>query len=37
VRAQANAGATWWIEANWEAMDAIEKVFERVWQGPPRI
>ncbi len=37
VRVQADAGATWWIEANWEAMDAIDKVFARVRQGPPQI
>lgn len=37
VRVQADAGATWWIEANWEAGDAIEKVFERVRRGPPSI
>lgn len=37
VRAQADAGATWWIEANWAAMDAIDKVFERVRQGPPQV
>jgi alkanesulfonate monooxygenase SsuD/methylene tetrahydromethanopterin reductase-like flavin-dependent oxidoreductase (luciferase family) len=37
VRAQADAGATWWIEANWEAVDAVEKVFERVRQGPPGV
>ena len=37
VRTQADVGATWWIEANWEAGEAVEKVFERVRQGPPVI
>ena len=36
VRAWADAGATWWIEALWSATDAAA-VRERVSQGPPRI
>jgi alkanesulfonate monooxygenase SsuD/methylene tetrahydromethanopterin reductase-like flavin-dependent oxidoreductase (luciferase family) len=32
----AEAGATWWIEAMWDAMDEPAKVRERVEQGPPR-
>lgn len=29
------AGVTWWLEAMWEAPD-LEKVLQRVRQGPPR-
>jgi alkanesulfonate monooxygenase SsuD/methylene tetrahydromethanopterin reductase-like flavin-dependent oxidoreductase (luciferase family) len=38
VQAWEAAGATWWIEAMWEAMDAdgLRRVQERVRQGPPR-
>ena len=31
----AAAGATWWIEASWEAPD-LETVLTRIKQGPPR-
>src|SRR6266508_2726446 len=37
VREWANAGATWWNEAMWDAMDRLDAVRERVRQGPPRI
>lgn len=30
-----DAGATWWIEAMWNAMDRPENVHRRVLQGPP--
>jgi alkanesulfonate monooxygenase SsuD/methylene tetrahydromethanopterin reductase-like flavin-dependent oxidoreductase (luciferase family) len=30
-----DAGATWWIEAMWNAMDRPEDVHRRVVQGPP--
>jgi hypothetical protein len=36
VRGWADAGATWWIEALWNA-DSAEAVWARVRQGPPRI
>jgi len=36
VRGWAGAGATWWIEALWDAPDAAA-VRKRVEQGPPRI
>lgn len=29
------AGATWWMEANWSAMDDLPAVIARVRQGPP--
>lgn len=29
------AGATWWIEADWEARDS-DQVLQRIRQGPPR-
>jgi alkanesulfonate monooxygenase SsuD/methylene tetrahydromethanopterin reductase-like flavin-dependent oxidoreductase (luciferase family) len=38
VRPYAEAGATWWIEAMWGAMDqpdGAEQVFARIRQGPP--
>lgn len=33
------AGATWWVEAMWDAMDAegLQRVLQRVRQGPPRL
>jgi alkanesulfonate monooxygenase SsuD/methylene tetrahydromethanopterin reductase-like flavin-dependent oxidoreductase (luciferase family) len=40
VRPYADAGATWWIEALWDAprdADGQRQVFERARQGPPRI
>lgn len=36
VQPYAEAGATWWIEAQWTAPDQ-ESVLERVRQGPPRV
>lgn len=36
VRPWAEAGATWWIEAKWDAED-VEAVRERIRQGPPRV
>jgi alkanesulfonate monooxygenase SsuD/methylene tetrahydromethanopterin reductase-like flavin-dependent oxidoreductase (luciferase family) len=35
VAAWAKAGATWWIEARWEAMDSPGEVLKRASQGPP--
>lgn len=32
----AEAGATWWNEAMWDAMQAPERVRARILQGPPR-
>lgn len=40
VRPYADAGATWWIEASWDAPRDAEgqrQVFQRARQGPPRI
>lgn len=34
LRPWAEAGATWWIEANWETKDA-DQVLRRIQQGPP--
>lgn len=36
VKPFADAGATWWNETAWEEKD-IDKVRERIKQGPPRI
>jgi hypothetical protein len=36
VQPYADAGATWWNETAWEEKD-IDKVRERIKQGPPRI
>ncbi|HEU5438646.1 MAG TPA: LLM class flavin-dependent oxidoreductase [Ktedonobacterales bacterium] len=36
VREWADAGATWWNEAMWDAMHAPERVRTRILQGPPR-
>ncbi|MCC6313025.1 MAG: LLM class flavin-dependent oxidoreductase [Thermomicrobiales bacterium] len=36
VRPWADAGATWWLEAMWEAPDA-ESIRSRMQQGPPSI
>jgi alkanesulfonate monooxygenase SsuD/methylene tetrahydromethanopterin reductase-like flavin-dependent oxidoreductase (luciferase family) len=36
VRSYAEAGATWWLEANWVAK-SLESVLARIRQGPPRI
>lgn len=32
----AEAGATWWLEARWQA-PSLDSVFERVRQGPPQV
>ncbi len=37
VRPWAEAGATWWTEAMWDAMDDVPAVRERIRQGPPRL
>jgi hypothetical protein len=40
VRPWAEAGATWWIEADWEALngpDAVESTRRRIVQGPPEL
>ena len=34
VRPMAEAGATWWIEAIWDAPD-LDEVLARLRQGPP--
>ncbi len=36
VRRWAEARATWWIEAMWEAR-GLDRVLERIRQGPPRV
>jgi hypothetical protein len=36
VRPYAEAGATWWIEAMWEA-GSLDEVLERIRQGPPNL
>jgi hypothetical protein len=36
VRPWQDAGATWWLEADWDAVDDLERVVRRVRQGPPR-
>ncbi len=36
VRPLAEAGATWWIEAIWDAPD-LDAVLARLRQGPPRV
>lgn len=40
VREWAEAGATWWIEANWSALDqsdGIDAVTRRIALGPPGV
>jgi len=37
VRPFAEAGATWWNESRWGAMDDVDLVRARIRQGPPRI
>jgi alkanesulfonate monooxygenase SsuD/methylene tetrahydromethanopterin reductase-like flavin-dependent oxidoreductase (luciferase family) len=37
VRGLGDAGATWWIEAMWEAPCGLEAVRERIKAGPPDI
>jgi hypothetical protein len=38
VRTWEEAGATWWLEANWSvpAEDAVAWSRDRLWAGPPR-
>ncbi|HET8524693.1 MAG TPA: LLM class flavin-dependent oxidoreductase, partial [Thermomicrobiales bacterium] len=36
IRPWVDAGATWWLEAMWDA-PSIEPVRQRVRQGPPRL
>jgi alkanesulfonate monooxygenase SsuD/methylene tetrahydromethanopterin reductase-like flavin-dependent oxidoreductase (luciferase family) len=36
VRPLAEAGATWWLESQWETPE-LEAVFRRLKQGPPRL
>jgi len=36
IRPWAEAGATWWIEAMWGALD-MEAVRTRITQGPARL
>jgi hypothetical protein len=35
IEPYAQAGATWWIEAHWDAPEQ-EQVLNRIKQGPPR-
>ena len=40
VRKWADAGATWWIEAVWNAVgkrDGLKAVLKRIQQGPPQL
>jgi alkanesulfonate monooxygenase SsuD/methylene tetrahydromethanopterin reductase-like flavin-dependent oxidoreductase (luciferase family) len=37
VRSFAEAGATWWTEAMWEAPNEVADIRARIRQGPPRI
>jgi hypothetical protein len=39
VRGWADAGVTWWLEADWamDAKDVVEKSRERLRMGPTRI
>jgi hypothetical protein len=37
IRPYAEAGATWWMEAMWEAPNTPSDVRKRIQQGPPRI
>jgi alkanesulfonate monooxygenase SsuD/methylene tetrahydromethanopterin reductase-like flavin-dependent oxidoreductase (luciferase family) len=36
VQSYVEAGATWWIEARWTALD-LDQVLARIRQGPPRL
>jgi hypothetical protein len=36
VRPWAEAGATWWMEAMWEAPNTLDDLRTRIHQGPPR-
>jgi alkanesulfonate monooxygenase SsuD/methylene tetrahydromethanopterin reductase-like flavin-dependent oxidoreductase (luciferase family) len=37
VRPWAEAGATWWMEAMWEAPNGVDDLRARICQGPPRV
>lgn len=37
VRPFAEAGATWWMESRWTAMNDVAAVRTRIRQGPPRV
>ena len=37
VRPWAEAGATWWLEAMWEAPNMTDDLRTRIDQGPPRV
>jgi hypothetical protein len=37
VRPFAEAGATWWLDAMWEAPNGLEDVRARIRQGPPGL
>lgn len=37
VQPYADAGATWWIEALWEAGDDHPRVLDRIRQGSPAV
>jgi len=37
VRPWADAGATWWMEAMWEAPNGPDDILTRIKQGPPRM
>jgi alkanesulfonate monooxygenase SsuD/methylene tetrahydromethanopterin reductase-like flavin-dependent oxidoreductase (luciferase family) len=37
VRPWAEAGATWWMEAMWEAPNTTDDLRTRIRQGPPRV
>jgi hypothetical protein len=40
VRSWADAGATWWLEADWSSLDPVEvraAAERRLKAGPPRI
>jgi hypothetical protein len=39
IKSWTDAGATWWIEAMWDALDQSDRltpVLTRIKQGPPR-
>lgn len=37
VQTYADAGATWWIDAMWDAIHEPERVRTRIQQGPPQV
>lgn len=36
VQSLAEAGATWWIESRWEEANDVDRIRQRIAQGPPR-